>query len=380
MAFRGDLIKKRAKEVGVTLQVLARRMGVSRQTVHKWIIGQTPRGSHLVRLCSALNLTPDSFFDESLGEAISVPLHRTVKRKPVTDDMRQASRALAEQYLPLFRQDSSVSEVPVVRMRDRSKKNALLLAKTLREKSGVGEGKPMDFASALMLLSKLGIYAIFREFPEEISKNSYAFFSKIERHRVVFINTRTNVLDLIFQLLHETVHAIRDEDLSQIENDDEEKFCDLVAETAQFPEVYAEMIACYVRDYVGKPGILINRLKEKSKENSHSLWGIVYRLEHMDLIKTPINVGGAATILNKEFPTIEEMVYYKQKPEECIDTLYRLSPLFISLVSSQMENVSIRKFGEWFGLSNSMDAKQLLRGLKRYQKDKNGEIAGASPM
>jgi transcriptional regulator with XRE-family HTH domain len=369
MYFRGDLIKTKAKEGKVSLQGLAKQVGVSRQTVYQWTLGQIPRGSHLFRLCTFLNLSPEAFFNEVIERPVTVPLHRTIKKKPVTREMKEASQKLAEQYLQLFRQESSAAVLPVIRMKERSKTNAALIANILREKSGIAEGRPMDYESAFSLLSKLGIYAIFREFPKELSASSYAFFSRIEKHRVVFINTETNVLDLIFQLLHETVHAIRDEELSQVDSDEEETFCDLVAEMTQFPRLYVEMVACHIKGHIKQPGILISRLKEKSKEYSHSLWGITYRLQHMGIIDRSINVGGAATKLNKQFPKMGDVVYMNQDPDAYIEMLNKLSPLFIKLVAAQLDSASIRMFGEWLGLTTSMDAKQIVKGLKRYQDD-----------
>jgi len=379
MNFRGGLIKTKAKESGVSLQALAQKLGVSRQTVYQWIIGQTPRGSHLVRLCALLNLSPEAFFDASTEKPVTVPLHRTIKKKPVTKEMRDASQSLAEEYLQLFRQESSASVLPVIRLKERTEANAELIANFLREESGIAEGKPMDYESALSLLSKLGIYAIFREFPKELSASSYAFFSRIDRNRVVFINIETNVLDLIFQLLHETVHAIRDEELNHVNTTEEEEFCDRVAEMTQFPRVYAEMVACDIKG-IRKSGVLINKLKRTSKENSHSLWGIAYRLQHMGILNDSIKIGGAATVLNKEFPKVSDVLFINQDPNAYTEMLNRLSPLFTRLVAAQLESASIRKLGEWLGLGTSMDAKYVMKGIKRYQKDSRKTELSAHPL
>lgn len=65
----------------------------------------------------------------------------------------------------------------------------------------------------------------------------------IHGHRIVFVNNSTNIIDLIFPVLHEAVHAIRDE--IQINNGfdaAEEAFCDKVANYIQFPDGYVRMV------------------------------------------------------------------------------------------------------------------------------------------
>ena len=84
------------------------------------------------------------------------------------------------------------------------------------------------------LLHTLKIVTIFRQFPKSLK--AYAFYCKIHGHRVVFVNYDTNVLDLIFPLLHETVHAIRDEENGGVPDIEEETFCDVVSNWVQFPE------------------------------------------------------------------------------------------------------------------------------------------------
>jgi transcriptional regulator with XRE-family HTH domain len=366
MSFSGTLIKTKAKDAGLTILRLAEQLDVSRQTISSWMKGQAPRGGHLVKLCSLLNMKPSDFFMESAEQLVSVPLHRTYRGKGVTTPMRQASQELAEQYINLFRQVSTASIVPVVRMpSSRTEESAHVIADFLRKESGLQEGKPMDYKSVFLLLSKLGIHVIFRTFPAILNHQSYAFFSRIAGQRVVFVNSNTNVLDLIFQILHETVHAIRDEELGTIDNADEEKFCDKVAELAQFPDFYTNMVAQCIVGGIDNPALLITRLKEVSQKNSHSLWGIYYRLKNLGILKQELNPGGAATNLNKKFPVLQNILLGNGDPRSYVDMLYALSPNFMALVAKQVPDCSTRKFGEWFGLDNSIDASAIMDEIIR---------------
>lgn len=364
MPFNGALIKSSAKEAGLTLLRLAADLGVSRQTVNSWIGGQVPRGQYLVKLCSILNIKPGTFFSEPTENLISVPLHRTIRKKPVTPVLKDLSKELAEQYLNLFRQAPTASILPVLRIQKRSLENAQKTAEWLRRKSGVDEGKPMDYGSAFQLLASLGINTVFRTFTGELQKNSYAFYSRIAGQRVVFVNIDTNVLDLIFQILHETVHAVRDEEPDAIAIAEEEAFCDLVAELTQFPDFYVNIASRYISE-AHNHAIMINRMKEISSEGKHSLYGIYYRLKHLGKAPDGLNIGGAAANLKRDFPSLRDILFSQNDPRNFIDVLSALSPNFYTLVSNQVPECSIRKFGEWLGLDTSMDSQAVMDEIVR---------------
>jgi hypothetical protein len=254
--------------------------------------------------------------------------------------------------------------LPVLRIQKRNLENARKTADWLRRKSGVDEGKPMDYGSAFRLLAKLGINTVFRAFPGDLQKNSYAFYSRIAGQRVVFVNINTNVLDLIFQILHETVHAVRDEEPDAIAIEDEENFCNQVAELTQFPDFYVNIAARYISE-IKDHAIIINRMKEISKAGQHSLFGIYYRLKHIDKAPAGLNVGGAATNLTKGFPTLRDILFFKNDPRNFVDMLSELSPNFFSLISNLVPECSIRKFGEWLGLDTSMDSQAVMDEIVR---------------
>ena len=371
MSFNGSIIKTKAKEAGLTLVRLSQELGVSRQTVNGWTAGAVPRGSHLVKLCSVLHLKPEDFFSTSIVNLLSVPLHRTIRNKEVSSVMRTASQILAEQYLNLFRLAPTVAVLPVVRVQQKNQENAAIIANKLRDLSGIANDKPMDYESAFRLLSKLGIYTIFRAFPEDLKKDSYAFYSQIAGHRVVFVNIDTSPLDLIYYLLHETVHAIRDEEPGAIDVVEEEKFCDLVAELTQFPDFYINNIARYITESQA-PGTIVNRMKEVSRDNKHSLFGIYYRLKHLGMMPEGVKVGGAATNLKAAISTLRQILFSHEDSRHYVETLYKLSPNFMDLIKQQIPECTVRKFGEWLGLDTSMDAQAVMEEISRSKSQGQG--------
>lgn len=364
MEFNGSVIRQKAQENGLTLAGIAQDIGVSRQAVNGWIAGAVPRGSYLVRLCALLNIKPNDLFVEPADKLVTVPLHRTIRKKKVSAGMRSASQTLAGQYLNLFRQLSTAEFLPVVRVRQRDQANAAIIAEQLRKRSGVDEGKPMDYASAFTLLSNLGVYTIFCEFPDTLKQDSYAFYSRIAGHRVVFVNIDTSPLDLIYYLLHETVHAIRDENEGAIDTDDEESFCDMVAELTQFPDFYINTVALIVAE-CASPSIIVKRMKEISLKNNHSLFGLYFRLVHMGKMPEGVQIGGAATNLAKRVPSIRQILFSDEDPRHYVDMLYTLSPNFMKVIEQQIAGCTVRKFGEWLGLNTSEDAQLVMDEIRR---------------
>ncbi len=365
MSFNGSNIKILSKDMGLTIVRLAEKLDVSRQTVAKWIAGQVPRGEHLVALCRILDTNPDYFFSSATESLITVPQHRSIRKRKDTQEMKSASYELAEQYLNLFRQAPSPIIIPVIRIKQREIDNAKRIAEQLRLLAGIPKDKPFNLPYAFNLLNKLGIYVICRPFPEIISKKIYAFYSKICDQRVVFINTNMKIIDIIFQLLHEAIHAVRDEASSLVYDKEEEDFCDLAANFTQFTEEYVSHLAYCIEGC--EPPTIITKLKKASTDNIHSMFGIVERLKMIN--KFPdLNFGGAATNLKKKSKTVEEILFRDNDPRRYIGMLRDLSPLFIDLISKQIPDCSTRKFAEWLGLSTSIDAKAVMEELERVKE------------
>jgi transcriptional regulator with XRE-family HTH domain len=348
MGWDGSRIKTLSREKGITLIRLAEYLKVSRQTVNDWMNGQVPKGSHLFELCKFLEVSPSIFFPENSVPPMSLPLHRTRGVAKLNSTMEDDAKDLAREYEGLFRFASPPGLVRVLRG---GKDNASTLALELRSLVEMDPDEPMDYEHTFKLLAKLNIVCILRDFSPNIK--SYAFYCRIHNHRVIFIDTKTNALDLIFPLLHDTMHAVRDEEGKILYDEEEEKVCDMVAGFTQFPDSYVNLVHDAIKD-LPKP-LQINTLKRYSVTYGHSLYGIYMQIRErcggIDL-----NIGGANTNLKKDFLGIGEILFKSKEPKDYISHLRTLSPLFFDIVSRQIDNPSTRKFGEWLGLDTAMDA------------------------
>lgn len=355
MRWEGLKIKEFAKNKKLSLQKVADAVGVSRQTVNDWIKGQIPKGNHLLLLCKYFNKNPDIFFISDIQNYISVPVHRQRMNSKITKSTQEAALSLSKEYLNFFRNHKNSEIVPVIRIQERDIVNARKIANDLRALAGIAEDKPIDYKHTFVLTEKLGIHVIFRDFPGSIK--SYAFYTKISDHRIVFVNNNTNIIDLIFPLLHETVHAVRDELTSYGGYDQaEEEFCDLVANFIQFPESYVSMVYNTVKG-LNIP-VQINKLKYCAKINHHSLHGIIKAMK-LNSINLKLNVGGADSNIRKEFPTIAEIIFEGDDARKFIQNLMRYSNNFFEVIMEQADTLSNRKLAEILGIESTLDAQEI---------------------
>ena len=355
MEWLGAKIKDLIKENNISIIKLAELAGVSRQTVNDWIKGQVPKGNHLIFLCKTFNINPDYLFSQDFNSSISVPVHRARKKAKVTSSMQQDALELAIEYDLLFRNTPDPGILPVMRGQSRTEETAKKVARDLRVKACTSNDLPPDYKNTFTLMKNLGIKIIFRDFPAKVK--AYAFYTKIHDNRVVFVNNNTNVLDLIFPLLHESVHAIRDElSISDGFDEAEEEFCDMVANYVQFTDEYVKIVNDVIKG-LDVP-VQINKLKTFGANYSHALYGVIKRIQSINP-KFDLKIGGADTNLKKKFPTIGEILYRQNEPREYVNAIKELSPLFTQIILDQIDVLTTRKLGELLGIENIMDVKNV---------------------
>ncbi|MFW9998197.1 MAG: hypothetical protein ACFFD4_39515, partial [Candidatus Odinarchaeota archaeon] len=299
-----------------------------------------------------------------LEESIIIPVHRTRRKAKITANMQKEAFELAKEYAIFFKNSKDSDLVLVARVSKRIQENIMKISKELRRESGIEEDSPIDYLHTFKLMEHLGINVIFRYFPDTIK--SYAFYTKIHNHRVVFVNNSTNVLDLIFPLLHESVHAIRDEIGVPGEYDqEEENFCDQVANHVQFPDEYVKFVYKTISGL--SPGTQVNKLKTFGEKYGHALYGIVLRIQSM-FPDFSLKVGGADANLRKKFPTIGNVLFSKEDPREYIEKVSTLSPNFVEKILAQLDGISYRKLAELLGLESVLDAKTVKQELTKLKK------------
>ena len=364
MKWSGSNLKQLSNNREMPISKLAEQLNVSRRTVYDWIEGQVPKGTHLLALCRELATEPEAFFVESATSAY-VPSHRTRRGAQVNPARQKLATELANEYNILCEGARQPVVQSVVRVADREA--ILPLAESFRSMVGLENSvDPMDYKHVFSLLYKLGVCVIFRTFPSDLK--DYAFYTRIAGHRVVFVNLENNVLDLIFPILHEAVHAVRDDkELSAEEYDEaEEDFCDKVASAAQFPVKYVNDAFTALRGQ--SVANKVSLLKSLASMHHHTVYGLVKAIENVHgCMDMPVrSVHGADGNLRKAYPTLGKALYNGvDNPIDYLERLGAFSPLLTEILKTSGGTVSVRKLAELLELPSILDAQELRNILKK---------------
>lgn len=360
MKWNGETLKALCEQQGIAINKLAESLSVSRPTVYSWFADQVPKGHHLLKLCDLLGIAPASLFEQE-PSGVSVPVHRARSNAKITDDRRQISQKLAESYAPLFGEVRASDVLPVIRTTGFDEKNVQETARKLRKLAEIPEGKPCTYKHAFLLLQKLRCYTVFMPLPDAIK--SSAFFSEIHGHRVVFVNRKSNVLDLVFYLLHESVHAAFDEE-KEI-SAELETFCDAVAGAIQFPAVYIHLIKELLKPL--EPAQQKGLVKKLAQENGHATYGLTKQLfpsdhsRHQAAAKTDNS-------LRKKYPSLDELFFSNGESAHFLSFYHQLSPQYLELIASVSATLSPRRVGELMGLESELDASLVKEELAQYME------------
>lgn len=359
MKWSGQILKELTKTKDISIKKISDEIGISRQTINGWINGQIPKGNHLLSLAKILSVSPNAFFNDEIDTNIIIPVHRARNNAKITEKVQEEAYELAEEYKLFFRTAKTLSILPVIRIDKINERKAEDIAKELKERIEYNEVLPIDFEKTFKLLELLGIYVVFANFPTKVK--SYAFFTKIFGNRVVFINNQTNIIDLIFPLLHEAIHAVRDEITAELGYDEnEEELCDEIASHIQFSREYINLVYQAIRGLPAATQII--KMKSFAKQYKHSLHGVVKRIKAFDK-NFELNVGGADSNLRKQFRTVGEELQLTKTAREFVEALSYLSPHYLKSLVKHQENISDRKLAFLLGIDESLDIIEIRKEL-----------------
>ncbi|WP_045214379.1 helix-turn-helix domain-containing protein [Desulfonatronovibrio magnus] len=364
MSWQGQQIKKLAEKKKLTLKSVAAQVGVSRQALNDWARGQVPKGGHLLKLCKTLEVAPDAFFSSDRDSRITVPMHRARKTAKLTDSMQEKAKDLAAGYELLFREASDPGLVQSLRIYNKTEAEISKASSSLRKLSGVENDAPMNFHHILTLLKNLGVNLIFSDFHEKIK--AYAFYTKINNHRVVFVNFKTKAFDFIFSILHEAIHSIRDESDaykdSLLYDSAEESFCDEVASHAQLTNEYFSFVLETIQGL--NKNDQLSQLARFAKKNHHTMHAIQKRIG-AELPDFGDNLYRVETKLRKGSPTMREILFKTKDARGYVELWEKVSPIYLGHVIEQSDKLSTRRLCELLSIDSEIDAIEVKAELVR---------------
>ena len=369
MSWQGQHIKTLAEKKKLTLKSVAAQVGVSRQALNDWTRGQVPKGGHLLRLCKTLGVAPEVFFSSERDARITVPMHRARQTAKLTDSMQEKAKDLAAGYELLFREASDPGLVQSLRIYNKNEAEISKASSSLRKLSGVENDAPMSFHHIFTLLKNLGVNLVFSDFHEKIK--AYAFYTKINNHRVVFVNFKTKAFDLIFSILHESIHSIRDESNayndSYLYDNEEEDFCDQIASRAQLTNGYFSFLLEAIQGL--SHNNQLSQLAKYAAKNNHTMHAIQKRIG-AELPDFGDNLYRVETKLRKASPTMRELLFKAKDARAYIELWKSVSPVYLGHVVEQSQKLSPRRLCELLSIDSELDAIEAKAELVRLNSER----------
>ena len=235
MEWQGKILKEKVAHSGFTQEAFCEKIGVTRPAFTKWINDKAiPNGKYLIAICRALQISVDDLF---LPPERLQPLYMPMHNHACTEPQHQAALRLAEEYKPLIVPENAPA---LVQSLTEAGNDPQKLGLTFRKLGEVPAAEPMQTDHILKLGAELGLCIILTRFPEELKK-AYAFYLPINGVKVIFVDVQSDAFDLDFILLHEICHVVSGHDGNDPEQED--RFCNRVAENAMFPQAYLDEIA-----------------------------------------------------------------------------------------------------------------------------------------
>jgi transcriptional regulator with XRE-family HTH domain len=234
-----DLVRETAEKAGFSFTKLAKEVGVSTESVSKWLNGEAvPRPGVALKLSRVLKLSYEQLFGpRDLSGTPQVAFRLTRNRAP-TEEHHQRAHSMArmyEQLVPYL--PFSPFEAPVQLKSPSCDYDYLeALCQKLRRDMGVGPEQPIPLTALLAHLSgklQAVVVPVFWEHRAGGAELAAHIYSPATRTTWIPFNLDTKVWDATFWIAHEMAHAYT---FGVLSTKDGEAFADGFAGSLVMPE------------------------------------------------------------------------------------------------------------------------------------------------
>ena len=236
-----ELVRQTAEKAGYSFTKLAREVGVSTESVSKWLNGQAvPRPGKAVKLGRILDLNYEQLFGpRSRSSEPQIAFRLTRNREP-SEEHRDRAREMGRMYEQL------VPHLPFNRFHAPTRLKSPLvdysyigdLCHQLRKDMGIASDEPMPLPTLFELFSGLQavVVPVFWNHRKADAELAAHIYSPSTKTTWIPFNMDTKLWDARFWVCHELAHVYTFDVLNE---DDSETFADAFAGTLVFPESQA---------------------------------------------------------------------------------------------------------------------------------------------
>jgi Zn-dependent peptidase ImmA (M78 family) len=232
-----EFLKEKIKEKFKSQEGFADAIGVTRPTVSAWLNDKgQPEEHRFFDIINALELT-----EQEVDRLLNIPQVSVVFRKiggsQSEQTIKEKSKDLADTF---FKIDGSAYVVKGNLLSLKAQTDPLEVANHIRRILCIEKNEPVVLNEVLVELKKNNINVFFVPFEKigitlptiQTSHKEVAFTALKGDKKIIFVDTKRTRDECNFDICHELAHIVLDHTIT---NDDEERFCNKVAQELVYP-------------------------------------------------------------------------------------------------------------------------------------------------
>jgi len=307
---------------GLNQAGLAKAIGVSRESVSKWLKGESiPLPDKLLRIGMLLGLAFEQMVVTALPEAVPVvSFRRKAARKTKDvhlDNARETGELLKRlvKYLP----EAPLTLAPVLKEPRSDYDYVQRVAADIRKEMGLEDKAVVDFEDLIAKFNRLHAVIVPALWgAQEQHGNALNIYLPDSGVTWVFLNLDSNAVDFKFWMAHELGHSLA----PSLGGDEGESFADAFAQALLFPDAKAALLRSRLAT-VANVGLRIRRIHDEAKAHVISPYTVRLAVQAYEVANglEPLDLGavgpfmGSVKTFCKGYKTITQSVFKVSVPK-----------------------------------------------------------------
>lgn len=364
LTFNSEFFKSLLSDRKLSVPEFSKLIDVSKQTMYDYINEESISREYLVRIGKYFDLNRKDF-DLLMGIKPLPIFFRRERRVEVEEEKKEKVRILANVFLKITKIPAVKKHLPKFEGLE-----AKELAKEIRSTLELGKRKVL-FDDLVTTLKDFGVYTYFYPFDflgindESGSKKVRAASVPFDGKWIIFLDTSNELIDSLYDLIHELAHIFSGHDLNISHDDDLEKYCNDVANEVLTPSRFFEENSEELKKYFAKPAPKIVGYAEQIVNIlGCSFEGLILALDQNKIIDKSVKGYLYAVCHNKKKNSIKLSYYFNPANDESVSSFWKKAlndssktqfyDFFIQLKCAFLEGrATTRLLAEGFGIDIS---------------------------
>ncbi len=337
---------------------------VSKQTLYENMRENSISREYLVRIAKFFELSRKDF-DLLMGITPLPVFFRRERRVEVEEEKKEKVRKLATIFLKITKIPTVKKHLPKFENLDPKE-----LAKEIRTILELGKRKVL-FDDLVTTLKDFGVYTYFYPFDllgineDSGSKKVRAASVPLDGKWIIFLDTSNELIDSLYDLIHELAHVFSGHDLNITHDDDLEKYCNAVANEVLTPTRFFEDNRDELKKFFSEPvPKIVGYADYVVSLLGCSFEGLILSLDQNQIIDQRVKGYLYAVCHNKKKNSIKLSYYFNPAEGESVASFWKRAlndssktqfyDFFIQLKCAFLEGrATTRLLAEGFGIDIS---------------------------